>query len=128
MRMLLSAVIYLAANAVGLLIAILLLPGFRIDPLSFIVVVVVFSLVQAVLGPIVRKVSEKRVPQLMGGIALVIIFLVLFVTDLAMGAMEIGGISNWLAATLLVWLGSLVAGLVLQKRVLGNSAETPDRR
>ena len=43
----------------------------------------------------------------MGGIALVTIFVGLLVTDMIMSSMEIGGISNWLAATLLVWLGSL---------------------
>lgn len=27
--------------------------------------------------------------------------------------MQLGGLSNWLAATLLVWLDSLIAGLIL---------------
>ena len=30
-----------------------------------------------------------------------------------MSAMQVGGISNFLAATLLVWLGSLVAAILL---------------
>ena len=42
-RFLLSTVAYLIANAVGLLVAVLLLPGFTIDPLAFIIAVAVFS-------------------------------------------------------------------------------------
>jgi len=50
---------------------------------------------------------------MMGGIALVTIFVGLFVTDFVMDGMAIGGIANWLAATLLVWLGSLIASILL---------------
>jgi hypothetical protein len=49
----------------------------------------------------------------MGGIALVTIFAGLFITDMIMDGMEIGGIANWLAATLLVWIGSLIASILL---------------
>jgi len=112
-RFLISTLAYLCANAVGLLLSIVLLPGFVIDPLSFVVAVAVFSLVQTVLGPLVTKVSLKNFPQLMGGIALVTIFVGLFLTDILMSGMNIGGIANWLAATLLVWIGSLVASILL---------------
>jgi len=122
-RFLLSTVAYLIANAVGLLVAVLLLPGFTIDPLAFIVAVAIFSLVQTVLGPLITKVSFKNFPQLMGGIALVTIFVGLFVTDIFMASMEIGGIANWLAATLLVWIGSLVASIFLPIYVFKELAE-----
>lgn len=122
-RFLISTVAYLAANAVGLLVAVLLLPGFVIDPLSFVIAVGIFSLVQTVLGPLITKISFKSFPQLMGGIALVTIFVGLLVTDMIMSSMEIGGISNWLAATLLVWLGSLVASILLPLYVFKQLAD-----
>jgi uncharacterized membrane protein YvlD (DUF360 family) len=112
-RFLISTAAYLLANAIGLLLAVLLLPGFNIDPLSFVFAVAIFSLVQTILGPLITKLSIKNFPQLMGGIALVTIFVGLFITGLIMDGMEIGGISNWLAATLLVWLGSLSASILL---------------
>lgn len=112
-RFLISTVAYLCANAVGLLLAAAVLPGFVIDPLSFVIAVAIFSLVQSVLGPLITKISLKSFPQLMGGIALVTIFAGLIITDIIMDSMEIGGIANWLAATLLVWLGSLVASILL---------------
>ena len=118
-----SALAYLIANGVGLLIAAALLPGFRIDPISFIIVVVLFSVIQAVLGPIIRKIATKKMPQLMGGIALITIFVVLFITDLAMAGLEIGGIANWLAATLLVWVGSLIAAILIPRYVFTQLKE-----
>ena len=120
---LLSAAAYLIANGVGLLLAAALLNGFRIDPISFIVVVVFFSALQVVLGPILRKVATKKVPQLMGGIALVTIFIGLFLTDLILSGFEIGGVANWLAATLLVWLGSLAASMLIPKYVFKQLKE-----
>lgn len=112
-RFLISTVAYLCANAIGLLLAAAVLPGFVIDPLSFIIAVAIFSLVQSVMGPLITKISLKNFPQLMGGIALVTIFAGLFITDMIMDSMEIGGIANWLAATLLVWIGSLIASILL---------------
>jgi hypothetical protein len=112
-RFLISTLAYLAANAIGLLVAVILLPGFGVDPLAFVVAVAIFSLVQTVLGPLITKLSMKNFPQLMGAIALVTISVGLFATDIMMTGMEIGGVANWLAATLLVWLGSLIASILL---------------
>ncbi|MGR3487907.1 hypothetical protein [Pseudooceanicola nanhaiensis] len=41
------------------------------------------------------------------------IFVVLFIVDILMDGFHMGGLSNWLAATLLVWIGSLVAAILL---------------
>jgi len=122
-RFLISTAAYLIANAIGLAIAVALLSGFTIDPLSFVVAVVLFSLVQTILGPLITKISFKSFPQLMGGIALVTIFVGLFVTDMIMSGMQIGGIANWLAATLLIWLGSLIASILLPIYVFKQLAE-----
>jgi hypothetical protein len=113
MKLLIATAVQLVANAVGLLLAAALLPGFAIDALSILVAVVIFSLAQWVLGPLVTKLSVKHMPQLLGGIALVTIFLGLGITDLVMAGLTVGGISNWLAATLLVWIGSLLASILL---------------
>ncbi|WP_299889658.1 hypothetical protein [uncultured Ruegeria sp.] len=108
-----SALALLAGNAIGLLLATLLLAGFAIRPLSFIVVVIVFTLVQLVAEPLILKLGEKKAPALKGGIALIVTFVGLLVTDLITAGLTVGGISNLLAATLLVWLGALIASVVL---------------
>jgi hypothetical protein len=126
-RLLISTAAYLIANSVGLLVAVLLLPGFRIDFMAFITAVLIFSAFQTFAGPLVTKLSLKKMPQLVGGISLVTIFFGLLVTDLIMPRMEMGGIANWLAATLLVWIGALIAALLLPiyvfKQLRDNSKE-----
>jgi hypothetical protein len=112
-RRLLSIAALLIGNAVGLLLAALLLDGFSIAPLSMIVVVVVFTLVQVIAEPLLTKVSEKNVPALKGGMALVVTFVGLLITDMIAAGLTIGGVSNLLAATLLVWLGALIAAIVI---------------
>ena len=108
-----SGLALLAGNAIGLLLAVLLLSGFAIRPVSFIVVVIVFTVVQLVAEPLILKLGEKKAPALKGGIALIVTFVGLLVTDLITAGLTIGGISNLLAATLLVWLGALIASVVL---------------
>lgn len=113
MQTAISALLYVVANAVGLLIAKLVIPGFRIDLWSFTLVVVVFSAILAVLAPIIRNFSESSAKPLMGGIALVSIGICLFLTNLIMPGMDMGGLTNWIAASVLVWLGSVAATAAL---------------
>jgi len=108
-----SALALLAGNAIGLLLASLILSGFAIKPISFIVVVIVLTVVQVVAEPLILKLGEKNAPALKGGIALIVTFVGLFVTDLIAAGLTVGGVSNLLAATLLVWLGALIASVVL---------------
>ena len=112
-RRLLSAFALLIGNAAGLLLAVALLPGFKIAPLSIIVVVLVFTVVQVIADPLITKISEKNVPALKGGVALAVTFVGLLVTDLVASGLTIGGVSNLLAATLLVWLGAVIAGVLI---------------
>ena len=112
-RRLMSILALLVGNAIGLLFAAILLPEFAIRPISFIVVVIVFTLVQWIAEPLILKLCEKRAPAIKGGIALIVTFVGLLVTDLITNGLTVGGIANLLAATLLVWLGALVASVVL---------------
>ena len=112
-RHLMSIAAHLIGNAAGLLLAMLLLSGFSIDILSFIIVVVVFTLIEVVTSPLINKLSEKRVPALKGGIALATTFVGLIITELLISGFTIGGIANLLAATLLVWLGAVIAGIII---------------
>ncbi len=108
-----SALALLVGNAIGLLLASLILNGFAIKPISFIVVVLVFTVVQVIAEPLILKLGEKKAPALKGGIALIVTFVGLLVTDLIASGLTVGGVSNLLAATLLVWLGALIASVVL---------------
>lgn len=123
MKFIYSILAYLLANALGLIISVALLDGFSAGPKAFIVAVLIFSAVQGVLGPLMTKISMNKLPQLMGGISLVTIFLGLWITSAVVDGLQIGGLANWLGATLLVWIGSLVAGILLPKYVLKSFRE-----
>jgi hypothetical protein len=112
-RLLLSTAASILANAVGLALAAFLLPGFSIDTLSFGVVLLAFSGVMLLTGPLVFKIALSYMPQLRGSIALVTVFFGLKVTEWVMPGFDMGGLANWLAATLLVWLGSLIAEMLI---------------
>lgn len=121
----LSALVHLIGNSVGLLLAALLLPGFSIDFGAFILAVLIFTAVEVIALPVLRKLSEKNLPQLMGGISLVTTFVGLIVTGMLVARFDIGGISNLLAATLLVWLGALIAGILLPIFVFKSLKDDP---
>ena len=108
-----SALALLAGNAIGLILAVLLLTGFAIKPLSFVVVVIVFTVVQVIAEPLILKIGEKKAPALKGGIALIVTFVGLLVTEWITAGLVIEGVANLLAATLLVWLGALIGSIVL---------------
>ena len=112
-RLALTIVATIIANAVGLLLAAALLDGFTIDALSFIVVLLVFTGVMILTGPLITKIALTSLPQIRGSISLVSVFFGLKVTEWLMPGFDMGGLSNWLAATLLVWLGSLIAEILL---------------
>lgn len=126
-RFLASTALHLLANAAGLLIASLVLPGFHIEVLGFVVSVLLFTAVEVLLGPFVLKMAIQYAPALRGGIALVTTFLGLFVTTLVTDGLRIEGITTWVLAPLIVWLCVLLAAIllpmVLFKNVLGEVRE-----
>jgi len=112
-RLLVSACVYLLANAVGIIAAAFVLSGFSIDTPSIIAVVVLFTIVEVIADPLMLKISIKSAPQLRGGIALVTTLVGLIITNYVSDGLTITGFSTWILATLIVWLMALIAGVVL---------------
>ncbi len=127
LRLAAAIVLELLANAVGLLVAALILDGFSVDAKSFIIVILIYSAIKFVLGPLVVKLSVQYLPAFMGGIALVTTFVGLLITSLVSDGLRIDGLSSWVLATLIVWLfgvlASLVLPLVIFKEVVKDSKD-----
>jgi uncharacterized membrane protein len=116
MALLRSIAIFVAANAIGIAIAALYLgPGFQLGLVSFVVAVLVFTAVEAAAKPLLERASKKWLPQMIGALSLVAVFVSLLVTSFLVPGKMISGIGNWLAATLIVWLVSFVAQLALAR-------------
>jgi len=119
-RFLASTALYLLGNAIGLLVAALLLPGFRLQPLGFLFSVVVFTAVEILLGPFVLKMAVKYAPALRGGIALVTTFVGLLLADVLSAGLHIEGLITWVLAPLVVWLSVLLASILLPMVLFKN--------
>lgn len=113
LRILASTCLYVIGNAVGLLVAAAVLPGFTIDLWSLTAVAVVFTVIVVVATPLLVKISLKNVPQMAGGVALVATLVGLIGAAMLSDGLTITGLSTWILAPLIVWLTSLIAGLVL---------------
>jgi uncharacterized membrane protein YvlD (DUF360 family) len=118
----------LLANALALVVASILLTGFTVKGLAFVVAVCIFTASTVILEPLITKIARQNAPYLLGGIALVTTFVGLLVTTLVTDGLSITGIATWVVATLIIWLATIVASLVLPrflfKDVLGNHRET----
>lgn len=127
-RFLVSIVINLAAAAVGLIVASLVLDDFTVTASGFIVTVVVFGVLQGLLGPFLARTAHRNAPALMGGIGLVTTFVSLLITDLVTDGLSIEGTQTWILATLIVWLASLIAILIIPLILVKMGVESARKR
>jgi low temperature requirement protein LtrA len=122
-RMLIRIGIHLLANAIGLIVAALVLDGMTITGPAFVIAVVIFTAVEVVADPLVTKIAIRSVPALRGGVALVTTFLGLLITTWLSSGLQISGASTWVLATLIVWLAALVATLILPVLLVRKAAD-----
>jgi uncharacterized membrane protein YvlD (DUF360 family) len=112
-RLIVRTVIALAGSAVGLLVAGALLDGFHINAGGFILAVAIFTLTVAVLQPFLAVQLARMGSRALGGVALIATLVGLIVTDLLSDGFSIDGVGTWIAATVIVWLASLIAVFIL---------------
>lgn len=111
-----SVVVLLIGNAIGLGLAALIMgPGFRLGIGYFFVAVLIFTAIEAAAKPILARISAKWLPQLVGGLSLIAVFVGLVLTQALLPGKAISGLNNWIMATLLVWIISLVVQIFLPR-------------
>ena len=119
-RFLLRVAIFLGSSALGLLAAGWLVPGVTIRPLGFLAAVVIFTVAQAILSPFFLKMASRYASAFLGGIGLVSTFVALFLASLFASGISIRGIGSWIGATIVVWLVTAIATVVLPMLFLKN--------
>ncbi|MBA2952167.1 hypothetical protein GON03_19305 [Nocardioides sp. MAH-18] len=127
-RLLINVGITLLANAVGLGVAAYLLDDMTVTASAFLIAVVIFTVVYALAQPMLTQMAISAAPALRGGVALVATLLGLIITTLLTDEMSITGIETWIAATVIVWLASLVGALLLPLVFLRNRRDDRARR
>jgi uncharacterized membrane protein YvlD (DUF360 family) len=113
-RFLINLAVYMAAAAIGLLVADLLLSSVSISyPTAFVVAALIFGVIQALISPLLTQVTERNAETLTGGVGIVSALVALILTSLFVGGFDIQGIGGWIAAAVVVWLASMLAGFLL---------------
>ena len=112
-RLIVRTIVALAATAVGLLVAAALLDGFHLNATGFIVAVIVFTIVFALMQPFLVANLRGRGSGLLGGVALIATLIALIVTVLLTDGLDIDGVTDWILGTLIVWLASVLAAFIL---------------
>ncbi|HEX5583895.1 hypothetical protein [Gaiella sp.] len=114
-RLVVRTGIMLAANAVGLIVAAAVLDGFHLDAGGFVLAVVIFTVALALMTPFLASVLRRNrsSASALGGVALIATLAALIITAIVSDGLSIDGIGDWVAATVIVWLASLLAAFVL---------------
>jgi MFS family permease len=90
--------------------------------LGFVVAVVVFSVAQAILSPFIAKLANRYASAFLGGIGLISTLLALILASVLTNGLTIRGIGAWIGATVVVWLVSALATVLLPKLFLKEKA------
>ena len=125
-RLLVRLVVAVVANAVGLIVAAGVLDGMELDAAGFVIAVVIFTVVFALIQPFLAVQFRANAPAMLGGVALIATLVALIVTELVSDGFTIDGAGTWLAATVIVWVVSLIAAFVLP--LLGLKRFLEERR
>ena len=119
-RFLARMALMVLANAGGLIIARVILPGLHIDIVGFTLSVLVFTGIMLLFEPFVLKMAIKYMPVLRGGIALVTTFVGLFLTTILTSGLRVEGLTTWVLAPLVIWISVIIMGIVLPMVLFKN--------
>lgn len=112
-RFLVRLVVLVAANAIGLWVASLVLDDMSIDASSFIIAVLIFTVVLALMTPFMANMLRKGGSAALGGVSLIATLVSLIITDLISDGFTIDGVTTWILAAVIVWVASLLAAFIL---------------
>lgn len=121
-RLILRTAVFLGSAAIGLLAAAWLVPGVSVSISGLITAVVIFSVAQAILSPFFLKMASRYASAFLGGIGLVSTLAALILASVLTHGVSIRGIGSWVMATIVVWLVTAIATLLLPVLVLKRKA------
>lgn len=107
------AAIFCGSSVLGLLLAGWLVPGVRIGAGGFVVAVVVFTLAQSLLTPLITRLATKLSPPLVGGVGLLSTGIALAIAHSFEGGITFEDPMAWVLGTLVVWLVTALGAWLL---------------
>ncbi len=94
---------------------------------GFIVAVVLFALAQAILSPFIVKMASRYAAAFLGGIGLISTLVSLILASIFTDGLRIESLGSWVWATVVVWLVTAVATMLLPLIVLRNRTKDAQR-
>jgi uncharacterized membrane protein YvlD (DUF360 family) len=129
-RILISLVIQLVANALGLIVAAYVLTDMEVSTTGVVVATVIFTVVYAISQPFLTQMAISKASALRGATALVATLIGLIVTNWLTDAesLSISGAATWLEATVIVWIVALLGVFVLPLIFVKKKVQEGNRR
>ena len=123
-RFLVNAVVFMVAAAIGILVADIALDDMSVEyPVAFVVAALIFGVLSAIIEPLLGSITRRSAEVFTGGVGLFTALIALALTSRIVGGLTLTGFATWLAAAVIVWLASMIAGFVLKVTVAKRFVE-----
>ncbi|AGB23850.1 hypothetical protein Mycsm_03562 [Mycobacterium sp. JS623] len=122
MQILQRALLLLASWATGLLLATWIVPGVSSSIPGFIVAMVVFAVLQAILSLSILKLPHRYASLLLGATGLALTTVALILASTLTHGLIIEGMESWLATIVVVWLVTTIGAITLPELLIRDWA------
>ncbi len=122
-RLLIRVAVALLGAAIGFVVAAAVLDGMTLDGAAFLLAIVIFVVLTAVLEPLIEKIGDEHLSIISAASSLITTFLALLITELISDGLTIDGLDTWLFATLIVWVCTALATWILLRMFIKNVRE-----
>ena len=123
-RLLIRVGIALLGAAIGLIVAAIVLgDDMSLDGPAFVLALVIFVVLTAVLEPFIEKIGDEHVSLIATFSSLITTFIALLITELVSDGLTITGTVTWVLATLIVWACTALATWILLRMFIKNVRE-----
>ena len=122
-RLLIRMGVALLGAAIGFVVAAAVLDGMTLDGAAFLLAIVIFVVLTAVLEPLIEKIGDEHLSIISAASSLITTFLALLITELISDGLTIDGLDTWLFATLIVWVCAALATWILLRMFIKNVRE-----
>lgn len=127
-RITLTVVVQVLANAIGLIAAALILDDMSLTAAAFILDILIFTGINVVAQPLIIKLAMQNASSVTGSSALISSFVALIITAWLSDGLQISGAVTWLLATVIIWGASLAAAFLLPAFVFKKWMRTAPTR
>ena len=116
------AIVFLASWGIGLLVAAWIVPGVSLSVPGFIVGVLAFAVMQAILSLTILKLPREYASLLLGGTGLALTIVALILASITTHGLTIDSMQSWLATTVVVWLVTTIGAVTLPELLIRTGA------